>query len=240
MKNNLEYDVRIEQFEGPLDLLVQLIEKEKLDITEISLNQIADQYLQYLEKVQKIDPAQLAEFLYVASRLILIKSKALLPMLELTSEEEEGIEELKFSLAEYRRFKKAAQNLGKIYHSPSSMYSREGYAGLSPVFCPPPGLKKEELSLCLSSIIKSLPTLEKLPEEVLTEIISLKEKIAEIEKNLIQRAQNSFTSLFKGRHIKKTEIIVTFLALLELVKKKTVQVEQATLFENIVITKKDV
>jgi len=124
-------------FEGPLDLLLDLIERQKLKITEVSLAEVADQFLAYLEKADNIELGQLADFLAVASKLILIKSKALLPMLELTEEEEEDIEELKWRLEEYKKFKKAAAKIGAIDREGKMFYSRQSYSGTEIAFLPP-------------------------------------------------------------------------------------------------------
>src|SRR5664280_991792 len=99
------YQIKTEQFEGPMDLLLQMTEEQKLDITRVSLAKTAYQYLQYIANTQNITLEHLADFLSVASRLILIKSKALLPMLEFTEEEEEEIKDLEYQLAQYKKFK---------------------------------------------------------------------------------------------------------------------------------------
>ena len=98
------YKVKLEQFQGPLDLLLQLTEEKKLDITEISLAKVTDQYLTYLKNSEVISLDDLANFLIIASRLILIKSRMLLPTLELSKEEEQDIETLKRQLEEYKRY----------------------------------------------------------------------------------------------------------------------------------------
>ena len=110
----MAYTVRLQQFEGPLDLLLELIEKEKLDITEISLASVAEQYLEYLNNLQNISPGVLVNFLTVASKLILIKSRSILPTLEISEEEEEEIQDLKKQLEEYKKFKDASKIIGKI------------------------------------------------------------------------------------------------------------------------------
>ena len=130
----MSYNIKLEQFEGPLDLLLQLTEQEKLDITRVSLAQIADQYLEYISNAKNITLAHLADFLSVASKLILIKSKALLPLLQFTEEEEEEIKDLEHQLAEYKKFKEAAQKLNDVFHSPFTYFSRKGFIGLGNVF----------------------------------------------------------------------------------------------------------
>ena len=123
------YNIKIEQFEGPLDLLLQLTEQEKLDITRVSLAQIADQYLQYISQAENITLQNLADFLSVASKLILIKSKALLPLLEFSPEEEEEIKDLEHQLAEYKKFKEAAGGLNLLLQNPLRFFSRESFVG---------------------------------------------------------------------------------------------------------------
>ena len=101
----MAYHICLEQFEGPLDLLLSLIEKEKLDITHVSLAKVADQYLKYLETEESISLGNLTAFLSVAARLILIKSRALLPILEFSDEEEESMDDLETRLKVYKRFR---------------------------------------------------------------------------------------------------------------------------------------
>ena len=102
---------KLEKFEGPLDLLLELIEKEELQITELSLAHVADQYLEHIKNNSNIHLENLAEFLSVASKLILIKSRALLPILEFSQEEEAEIKDLAKQLEEYKKFKEAARRM---------------------------------------------------------------------------------------------------------------------------------
>jgi segregation and condensation protein A len=110
------YNVKLEKFEGPLELLLELIEKEQLKITELSLAHVADQYLDYIKNHDSIALENLADFLTIASRLILIKSRALLPMLQVTPEEEEEIQDLAKQLEEYKKFREASQKIGPKRH----------------------------------------------------------------------------------------------------------------------------
>lgn len=105
----MNYRFQLEQFEGPLDLLLGLIEKEKLDITQVSLAEIADQFLAYIDNNENINLEQLSAFLSVATRLILIKSRALLPILTFTEEEEESIQDLEEHLRLYQIFREQAK-----------------------------------------------------------------------------------------------------------------------------------
>ena len=107
----MNYHFQLEKFEGPLDILLNLIEKEKLSITEVSLAQIADQFLAYIDGNENINLEQLSGFLSVATRLILIKSRALLPILTFTEEEEESIQDLEEHLRLYQLFRDQAKKL---------------------------------------------------------------------------------------------------------------------------------
>ncbi len=232
------YTVKTKQFQGPLDLLLQLTEKEKLDITEVSLAKITDQYLNYLKTTKNISLENLAEFLVIASRLILIKSRMLLPALELTEEEEEDIEELKQRLAEYKRFKNLAKQIETIAKKNKIAYSREKYRGMKTIFYPPKELNLEDLKTSFKKILEEVSLLEeKLPQENLELKISVKEKINYIQNEISKRIKTSFKELTKNKK-SKIDIIVNFLALLELIKQKIVTAEQDNLYDDITIKKR--
>lgn len=228
----MSYNIKLEQFEGPLDLLLQLTEQEKLDITRVSLAQIADQYLEYIANAQNITLAHLADFLTVASRLILIKSKALLPLLEFTEEEEEEIKDLEYQLAEYKKFKEAAQSLAGIFNAPGMCFSREGFLGLGAVFYPPENITGEDLARTFAKVLGEIPVAEKLEEEMVKEILTLEDKIVHLQDMLREKVQTSFSQLVANAK-DKVEVVVSFLAMLELVKQKIIHVEQGELFSEI-------
>jgi len=226
------YHIKLEQFEGPLDLLLQLTEQEKLDITRVSLAQIADQYLEYIANAKNITLAHLADFLTVASRLILIKSKALLPLLEFTEEEEEEIKDLEYQLAEYKKFKEAAQKLAAIFDAPEVCFSRESFLGLGTVFYPPKNIAAEDLTKAFLRVLGEIPVQEKLEEEMVKEILTLEDKILHLQDVLREKVQTSFSQLIANA-TDKVEVVVSFLAMLELVKQRIIHVEQGELFSEI-------
>lgn len=226
------YQIKIEQFEGPLDLLLQLTEDQKLDITRVSLAKIADQYLEYIANTQNITLQHLADFLSVASRLILIKSKALLPMLEFTEEEEAEISDLEHQLAEYKKFKEASKNVSAIFGSQKSAFSRESFLGQSVVFFPPENMTAEDLAKIFSKILGEIPLIEKLEEEMVREVLTLEEKIEHLQSTLRERVETSFSELVKNAK-DKIEVVVSFLAMLEMVKQRIIHVEQGELFSEI-------
>lgn len=226
------YNIKIKQFEGPLELLAELISKEELDITRISLAQVADQYLEYLENNEDINLSNLAEFLTVASKLILIKSKLLLPLLVLSDEEEEEILDLEQQLMEYKKFKDASIKLGKILDSDSYSISRESFFELEPVFSPPADLDVQGIFETYEGILSEIPVIEDIEEERVKEVISLKERISSLRKFLKKKIETSFQELI-GESKDKVEVIVSFLAMLEMVKRRVVIVEQEGIFNDI-------
>lgn len=230
----MAFEIKQEKFEGPLELLLELIEKEKLSISEISLAKVTDDYIKHVKSLEKIDPEQLAEFLVVAAQLILVKSRALLPQLKLSGEEEASIEELEKRLQEYKRIKELAGDVKKIEALRNRIFTREAYWGMDPIFYPPPRLTLKSLSDALAAFLAALPKIEKLAEEKIRRIISLEEKIKHIRTFLQEAVEKAFSEIVKGAK-EKTEVIVSFLAILELAKQKFVELRQEKLFEDIIV-----
>lgn len=231
------YTVKLKQFQGPLDLLLQLTEEKKLDITEISLAKVTDQYLTYLKKIESIPLEDLANFLGIASRLILIKSRMLLPSLELTEEEEEDIEALKRQLEEYKKFKNLAKKIEEIANNKNIAYSREKYQELKPIFYPPEKFNLENLKIAFKKVLEEIAFLQKLPEESIGLKISIEEKIKNIQEELSKRIKTTFQDVIK-KSKSKIDVIVSFLALLELVKQKLAAAKQDKVFGEIKISRK--
>lgn len=226
------YQCKLEKFEGPMDLLLSLIEEEKLDITEISLARVAGQYLEYIKNNEKIQLENLADFLGVASRLILIKSRALLPTLELSGEEEEEIKDLEQQLLEYKKFKEASLALGKMSQPGKICYSREGFSGVRAIFYPPEGIGIFDLKKHFLATLAEIPLIEKLSEEIVGEVITLEEKINDLQNVLRQRIEATFFDI-TAEAKDRIEIIMSFLAMLEMVKQRIINVEQKELFREI-------
>jgi len=226
------YEVKLEKFEGPMDLLLELIEKEKLNVTELSLAHVADQYLEYIQNNQNIQLENLAEFLSVASRLILIKSRALLPMLKFTEEEEEEIKDLTEQLEEYKKFKEISLVIGKLARAGHSSFSRESFSGVKELFYPPEGINVYDLKKGFLRVLEGIPVIEILQEEVVSEVITLESRISELEQSLRQRVESSFSQIVATAS-DKVDVIISFLAMLEMVKQRIIQVEQEELFEEI-------
>lgn len=229
------YRVQLEKFEGPLDLLLDLIEKEELDITEVSLAQVAGQYLNYLEKAGDIDPTQLADFLVIAAKLILIKSRALLPEFQIEEEDEESIEDLQYRLAEYKRFREAAQKIKSLYDGSQVAFERPINADMRRTFYPGE-ISTDDLLEAANSLVTALDQFRSLQKETIKEVISVKEKILQIQTLISQEAQCKFSDVL-AKAENKLEAIVSFLALLELMKQRLVSVAQNEHFGEIEVKK---
>lgn len=226
------YQIKTESFEGPLHLLLQLIEQEKLDINKVSLAQVADQYLSYIEKIEKKNPEEMADFLVVAAKLILIKSKSLLPNLDLELEEDEEL--LEEQLKMYREFVLASENIQKIIEKKNFVFSRNKSLMNEVVFSPPKKLTKEKLTEIFDEIISSIKPIIKLPEQAIKRAISIKEKINYIYGLIRKKTSLEFYKIIEKTK-DKTERVVSFLAILELIKNKSIAAQQDKIFENITL-----
>ena len=242
----------MEQFKGPLEKLLELIEEKKLEITELNLAAVTDDFLKYLEEIKKNRPPQnhesngfhlqspeeevrlLADFIVVASRLLLIKSKSLIPNLELTTEETEDIEDLENRLKFYKEFKPAMLTLKSMYQSKNFSISRPLFFGKPAVFYPSKNLTIDTLSQSMQNVFETLKQLTLEFQTIETTLIRLEEKIEEII-NKIQNGISHFGHLIKEKS--KKEIVVMFLALLHLLREQTIEVEQTERFSDIVIKK---
>lgn len=229
---------KIDKFEGPLGLLLQLIESEEMDITEISLAKIANQYIDYIRSLKEMEPEGMADFLVVAAKLLLIKSKALLPFLK--GEAEEEIKEFEDQLRMYKEFLDAAKKLeaiiGKKRFSFAREFNRRAILANAKVFSPPKNLKAEDLLNLMKEIIGGIKLPELLEEKNLERTVNIEDKILAIQQILLNQIRVSFNHILAGEK-NKTEIIVSFLALLELIKQKDVAVMQGDLFGEIEINK---
>jgi len=231
------HSVTVSGFEGPLDLLLELIEQEKLDVTLVSLAHVTNQYLERLRNIEKISPEDLAQFLVVAARLILLKSKRLLPQFVLTPEEEESIASLEEQLREYQKFRAKARVLRDWWSSRARLFARTGTLGVAVAFYPPPALNPPSLFGAITNVVSGLPFLEPSRAEAIAHVISLEERIRGLQVRVSEAAVTSFhDAMVKGSS--KADVVVSFLALLELVKQRVLLVEQTTAFRDILIRKR--
>jgi segregation and condensation protein A len=261
MTESATYKVRLPDFEGPLDLLLQVIERNELPVTAISLAKIADEYLSYIERLQEINPAEIAEFLVVAAKLLLIKSQALLPStpkgVNTTEEATMTAEELVAQLQEYKRIKNAAQILRERQEKGLQSFvskrngANEGIlrqvtadleasgSGLGGT-----GLQGVTLEAMVALVRRRLAQqrqeqlklpLMTTPQGIsnLTRKVKIEDKMATIEKRLQSSPSVLFSELLEGSQTSSQEVVVTFMALLELLRFRKIQVYQSDQFGEI-------
>ncbi len=229
------YTLKLEKFQGPFNLLLQLIEKEKLDITEVSLSQVTDEFLNYLKKVEQVQPCELADFLEIAAKLILIKSRLLIP--ELVDEEEDG-QDLINQLKIYQRYAQVTKSVGKIANYPKYSFARDKIPlQIVPEFSLEIKITPQILEKYFKELLGILLNQTKLAKKTFSyKVISLKQKINELIEILKKQSQINFVLLIKKR--KKPEKIVMFLAVLELIRRRQALISQTGLFKEIIIKRK--
>ncbi|MFA7662676.1 MAG: ScpA family protein [Patescibacteria group bacterium] len=228
------YQVELEQFNGPLELLLKLIQDKELNISQISLAKIADQYLTYLEAHEsEIDPDELADFLWIGSKLIYLKSRLLVPTM--SDEEDEELDDLEKQLKIYKEYLDASKQIIKIIKQQRFSYSQahqESVVG----FYPPQNFKISDLGVAFSRVLSGIIPMNKLPQKTIQRIISLKERISEVRDYILRQTKTRFSSLLSDKK-DPSEIIVTFLAVLELSKQNSIHLVQEELFAEIEIAK---
>lgn len=227
----MPFAIQSDQFQGPLDLLLTLIQERKLYINEISLAQVTDAYLSYLEQYTEHPVEETAQFVYIAATLLLIKSRSLLPNMELTAEEESDIAELERRLRQYRIFHQAALKLRKRWHTAPLIPS--GYRVPIQAHFAPGSTTLEQLTHAADGIVHTLPTQTFRPEVTVTKTITLEQAVDALRSRIRTTTRLLFSEIKKGGS--KSDIIVHFLALLELVKGGIVAAEQEGTFHDIVV-----
>lgn len=228
--------IKVAQFEGPLDLLLSLIEQRELDITQIALAEVTEQFLQYLKQLEKIDPTILADYLSIAAKLLVIKSKAILPTLEVEKEEEDSVLDLQAQLVLYKQFKEVAKYLKSLDNKRKQSWTRSLTFEERMNFFPDPTVSSTELHNGILHILQQLKELDNLPKAKVKEAISIQEKIDHLRAHLSQQVETKLSDLLKTAK-NKQEVIITFLALLELIKQRIFSAEQEALFADVVIRK---
>jgi len=233
----MSYAVKLTQFEGPLHLLLELIEAEKLDISQVSLAAVTDGYLHHLEQDHDIPPEELTDFLVVASKLLLIKSKLLLPYLFL--HEDEQVDDLEAQLKIYKEYLEASKVVEGMIAKRRFMFVHDRLPPIEVGFAPPRSLSTDQMAELFSAVIRRLePFVQIRPEASIEKTVSIHEKIKQIGSLLSRATRTGFKEILASAQ-SRTEIVVSFLALLELVKQRSVVVRQDSQFNDIVIDKAD-
>ncbi|MFH1162394.1 MAG: segregation/condensation protein A [Candidatus Jorgensenbacteria bacterium] len=238
----MPYEVATETYQGPLDKLLELIEEKKMEITRLNLAEVTADFLAYIEKLEKdakgggIPPGLLADFLVVASRLILIKSKALLPDLTLSEEEEGEVADLEHRLRLYRELKEGQRHLARGWSVFPLMRSREFLMGSEALFYPPARLTAGDLAAAFGRVLGELERIAKPTGHIKSEIINLTKKIEEVLARLTG-APLGLGALHRGGS--RSELVVLFLAILHLLKTQLVRVEQTGHFGEITVARRE-
>ena len=228
----MAFAVSQEKFSGPLELLLALIEEKKLTITEVSLKSVADEYLAYLE-AHEVPSDELADFLLVASRLIYLKSRELMPYLRL-DDEDANAAKLEDQLRLYREFVAAAAKLEErylqapLYRRPFVRPQREMQ------FAPGKALTPAALADAYRSVLKRLEPFFALQQTSIERVKSIEERIEELTGALKAKATMRFKDVIASAG-SKVEVVVSFLALLELLRRRSVRVKQDDHYGEIMI-----
>ncbi|GAB4564426.1 MAG: ScpA family protein [Anaerolineae bacterium] len=236
MWNLLPYEIELPVFHGPLDLLLHLIERQELDISAVSLAQVTEQYLEHLSRLEELEAGVLADFLVVASRLILIKSRLLLPRPpspEEDEEEEDPAETLARQLRAYKMFKEAAQTL--------RAWEQRGWRAYVRIAAPPALERRLEMgSVTVADLVQAMQQIlaEKPPADgsvrVVPYTVTIHDKVRLMRELFRRRSVVRFRELLE-RAPNRVEIVVTFLAVLELIKRRQILVEQPEPFGEITV-----
>ncbi len=230
----MSFEAALDKFSGPLQLLLELIEREELPITEVSLAKVADDYLKYVG-ANDVPPEELADFLVVAAKLLLIKSNAILPMPELEGEEDPG--KLAAQLRLYREFIDVSRKLEEMYAAPHAMFARpKATLPVETKFAPPSSLTSTLLADAFQNLLKKLEPFFALREASMRRVVSVQERIQDIQRAILERARLSFRDIIAGAQT-RSDVVVSFLAMLELVKQRIVKAAQSSAFEDITLNR---
>lgn len=228
-----QFHIQTEVYTGPLDLLIDLIERRKLLVNDISLASVTDDYMKYVATLDERSLRDFADFIVLAATLLLLKSKSLLPILELTEDEEESVEELETRLKFYQIFRNSGRFIETVFGK-TLLCERPYTADKAPLFLPDRFTAIDPLKAAISAVVSNLPKKTEKPKVHVRKVVSLEEMML----NLQTRIEKQFTFKFKdfaGNAAERGTVIVGFLAVLEMVKQGMILVTQTTRFTDIEI-----
>ena len=236
-----KYAIKIDNFEGPLDLLCHLIDKNKMNIYDINLSEITDQYIEYLKEQERLNLEIASEFLVMASTLLYLKSKKLLPKQE-EEEEELTEEELIHRIIEYKKFKEISKVLKQNYLE----YSKRFYKTQEEIKLPKQKLEKDYENTLIPEIYKNLvernsvrinQNAKNIEKIAITDNYTVTSKVKEMFKVLVKKRKFIFNKLFSLKEHNKQEVVTAFSGLLELSRRSKVETQQEELFGDITVKK---
>ena len=237
-----KYAIKIENFEGPLDLLCHLIDKNKMDIYDIKISEIADQYIEYLNQMEKMNLDITSEFLIMASTLLYIKSKHLLPN-QVEEEEELTEEQLLERIIEYKKYKEITKKLRESFE----LYSNRMYHFQENIPLPKQKLEKDFTPDLIPNLYAGLvernnqkvnQNARNIEKIAITESYTVGSKVKEMFKELMKKPKFVFNKMYTLSKHNKQEVVTAFTGLLELSRRSKVETEQEELFGDITVQKK--
>lgn len=223
--------IKTETFEGPMELLIELVEKRKLLINDISLATVTDEYMRTVSEMQEMSLPNTSHFVSLAATLLLIKSKSLLPILDLTDEEEASIEDLEDRLKKYKVYRDIAATLQEKFGK-TILYEPEYNPPHEPVFITDKYCDLTEMQEALYRVLNDLPKTEKKPTVRVKSTISLEDMITSLQKRITEQIHTKFSDL-RAIETEHKNVIVCFLAILEIFKQGNVIITQQNRFDDI-------
>lgn len=236
-----KYAIKIENFEGPLDLLCHLIDKNKMNIYDIKISEITDQYITYIEQMEKMNLEVTSEFLVMASTLLYLKSRNLLPK-QNEHEEEISEEELIRRIIEYKKYKEIA----KKFKESLEEYSKRFFKSAEEIQLPKQKIEKEYESKTIPEIYLNLikrneekvnENAKNIEQIAITDTYTVAEKVKDMFRELIKKKKFIFNKLFSVKEHNRQEIVTAFSGLLELSRRNKIVTEQENLFADITVQK---
>lgn len=237
-----DFHLKTEVFEGPIELLLDLVEKKKLAIKNISLAQVADEYIAHIKQLEEFSIPRTTQFILIASTLVLLKSLALLPGLVPTEEEAGDIKNLEARLLLYQELRRVAGIISEEYKK-APVYFRSERGTIPVLFAPGTKITPEGMHAAIMEVYRLLPKPELRPEVSVEKVVSLEEMLGRLVDRITHAEALSFDSLTGSRSGKtigkeaRAEIIITFLAVLELVKQEILAADQGEYFGDITLSK---
>ena len=228
-----KFSIKTDSYEGPFEVLLDLIETRKLLVNDLALANITEDFIQHVRAQVAFPVEETANFIQIAATLLLIKSKSLIPDLALTEDENADVEDLKRRLAAYEKVREASRELARIYGK--AVMIPAGGRGPEPTFAPSRDLSASALAEALARVLAAREAVEELPTARVKPLVTIEEMM----ERLAKRVQSAMTLSFKdfaGDIQERVEVIVSFLALLELVKQGAVAAEQYDIYGDIRIS----
>lgn len=228
------FEIKTEHFTGPFELLLELIERRKLFINELSLSKVTDDFISYINSKEDFPLAESAQFILIASTLLLIKSRSLLPNLELTQGEQADIKSLENRLTLYKMIKNAGREVESKFGRDIAFEPR--FRTITEKIFLPGTLELSSIQTAILKVVDQIPkSAKRLPEIVVKKVVSLEEMITQLAHRIEQGLRIGFREFSGKEKTEKINVIVSFLAMLELVKRGAIRVEQRDIFDDIEI-----